>query len=35
MKMDVFWILAPCSLVEIYDVSEVLLEAERSFKAIA
>jgi hypothetical protein len=23
MKMAVFWVVAPCSLVEVYDVSEV------------
>jgi hypothetical protein len=23
MKMAVFWVAAPCSLVEIYDVTEV------------
>jgi hypothetical protein len=24
MKMAVFWVVVPCSLVEVYDVSEVL-----------
>jgi hypothetical protein len=24
VKMTVFWVVAPCSLVEVYDVSEVL-----------
>jgi hypothetical protein len=23
MKMAVFWVVAPCSLVEVYDISEV------------
>jgi hypothetical protein len=24
MKMAVFWVVAPCILVEVYDISEVL-----------
>jgi hypothetical protein len=24
MKMAVFWVVAPCSLVEVYDISEVI-----------
>jgi hypothetical protein len=33
MKMSFFWDVAPCSLVEVYDVSEVL--AASIFRAIA